>query len=121
MQPGMATNGSDIAMKMDRRTADRFPINEEIRYRVLDLVGEKKEGAGMTLDMSRGGVLFTTDEHLDKGRLVELSVNWPAQLNGTCPLQLVAAGHVIRSTAESAVVRIERYEFRTRRKDRSVS
>ena len=69
----------------------------------------------MTLDMSRRGVQFTTGEHLAAGRLVELSVNWPARLNGTCALQLVATGHVVRSNPRAAVVRIERYEFKTRK------
>ncbi len=102
---------------LDRRTADRFPINAEIRYRVVERqgAGARQEGVGVTLDMSRGGVQFTTGEQVPAGRLVELSVNWPARLNGTCALQLVAMGHVVRSTAQAAVVRIERYEFKTRK------
>jgi hypothetical protein len=46
--------------------------------------------------------------------MVELSVNWPARLDGICPLQFVATGRVVRSEALSAAVRIERYEFKTR-------
>jgi hypothetical protein len=102
---------------LDRRTADRFPINAEIKYRVVErqASGARQEGVGMTLNMSRGGVQFTTGEHVPAGRLVELAVNWPARLNGTCALQLVATGHVVRSTPQAAVVRIERYEFKTRK------
>lgn len=105
------------ARRVERRTRDRFPIQQEIRYHVLDAsgVGCESEGVGKTLDMSREGILFSTIEPLDAGRLVELSVDWPARLNGTCPLQFTASGHVIRATPDSAVVRIERYEFRTRR------
>jgi hypothetical protein len=65
--------------------------------------------------MSSGGVRFTTEGELPRGRLIELSVSWPARLDGVCPLQFVAAGRVIRSDAVSAVVRIERYEFKTRK------
>jgi hypothetical protein len=64
--------------------------------------------------MSSGGILFTTSERLQPGRMVEVSVNWPARLDGTCPLQLVATGRIVRSDDETAAVRIERYEFRTR-------
>jgi len=71
-------------------------------------------GTGKTLNIGSGGVLFTTEEQLPLGRSVELSVNWPARLDGTCPLKFVAIGRVIRSEAEIAAVRIERYEFRTR-------
>jgi len=48
------------------------------------------------------------------GRTVEIAVNWPARLGGTCPLQFVATGRVVRSEADRAAVRIERYEFKTR-------
>jgi hypothetical protein len=71
-------------------------------------------GAGKTLNIGSGGVLFTTEEKLPLGRPVEISVNWPARLGGTCPLKFVAMGKVVRSEAARAAVRIERYEFRTR-------
>jgi hypothetical protein len=71
-------------------------------------------GTGKTLNIGSGGVLFTTEEKLPIGRLVEISVNWPARLGGTCPLKFVASGKVVRSEDASAAVRIERYEFRTR-------
>jgi hypothetical protein len=71
-------------------------------------------GSGTTLNMGSGGILFTTEEKLPVGRAVELSVNWPARLDGTCPLQFVATGRVVRSQDRQAAVRIERYEFKTR-------
>jgi hypothetical protein len=64
--------------------------------------------------MGSGGILFTTEEPLQVGRMVELSVNWPARLDGTCPLQFVATGRVVRAEEDRAAVRIERYEFKTR-------
>jgi hypothetical protein len=73
------------------------------------------EGFGRTLDMSSGGILFTTESVLPHGRMVELSVNWPVLLDGACPLKFVAVGRVLRSDGFSAVVRIEKYEFKTRR------
>jgi hypothetical protein len=71
-------------------------------------------GVGQTLNIGSGGILFTTQEKLPTGRMVELSVNWPARLDGTCPLKFVAVGRVIRAEADRAAVRIERYEFKTR-------
>ncbi len=100
----------DIA---DRRRTTRFPVNEEVKYRVL-LKASKISGTGKTLNIGSGGVLFTTEEKLPLGRHVELSVNWPARLGGTCPLKFVAQGRVVRSENSKAAVRIERYEFRTR-------
>jgi hypothetical protein len=74
----------------------------------------KVGGCGITLDIGSGGILFTTEDRLPMGRMVELSVNWPARLDGVCPLQFVATGRVVRSDADTAAVRIERYEFKTR-------
>jgi hypothetical protein len=97
----------------DRRRTTRFPVCEELRYRVMHKAS-RLSGTGKTLNIGSGGVLFTTEERLPLGRTVELSVNWPARLDGTCPLQFVAVGRVIRAEVEFAAVRIERYEFRTR-------
>jgi hypothetical protein len=64
--------------------------------------------------MGSSGILFTTEEKLVLGRMVEVSVNWPARLDGVCPLQFVVTGRVVRSDSDRAAVRIERYEFKTR-------
>ena len=98
----------------ERRVTSRFPLQQEIRYRVLQPRSVNQNGIGKTLDVSSGGVLFTTNEHLAPGRLVEIAMHWPARLNGTCPLQFVATGRVVRSDQNTAAIRIQRYEFRTR-------
>ena len=99
---------------LDRRENSRFPVKEEVRYKVLQSKAVPRTGAGKTLDISSGGILFTTNERLQPGGMVEISVNWPARLDGTCLLQLVATGRVVRADAQAAAVRIERYEFKTR-------
>jgi hypothetical protein len=106
--------GHRFGSALDRRKTSRFPVREEVRYRVLQSKAVQVSGAGRTLDISSGGIRFTTEEELAPGRVVELAVNWPARLDGTCLLQLVATGHVIRSEQFTSAVRIERYEFRTR-------
>ena len=100
--------------RTDRRETNRFPVREEVRYRVLHAKGSPASGVGMTLDIGSGGILFTTQGRLPMGRLVEVAVNWPARLGGTCPLQFVAVGKVVRSEATKAAVQIEHYEFKTR-------
>jgi hypothetical protein len=107
------TLGTEIGGFAERRGTGRFPLREEVRYKLLH--GKViTAGAGKTLNIGSGGVLFTTEQRLPMGRMVELSVNWPARLDGICPLKFVATGRVIRSEADRAAVRIERYEFRTR-------
>jgi hypothetical protein len=97
----------------DRRSKRRFSIAQDVKYRLLygDRIGEA--GTGKTLNISSGGVCFTTDSQLSPGLPVELAIQWPALLRGTVPLRLVTYGIVVRSWNHSAVSTIDRYEFRT--------
>jgi hypothetical protein len=99
---------------LERRDSKRFPFHEELQYRERNRRGENLAGAGRTLDMSSSGILFSTQESIQVGSIVEVSVDWPASLNGTCPLNLVAVGLVVRSEGHWAAILIQRYGFRTR-------
>ena len=113
MNLAIAKFGTELGGFAERRGTNRFPLREEVRYKMLH--GKViTTGAGKTLNIGSGGVLFTTEQRLPIGRLIELSVNWPARLDGTCPLKFVATGRVVRAEEDRAAVRIERYEFRTR-------
>lgn len=116
MQAGTAeaVNIGESPVRSDRRGTSRYPVREEVSYRVVQAKAPKTAGRGTTLNIGSGGILFTTEDQLPLGRLVELAVNWPARLGGTCPLKFVAMGRVVRSEANLAAVKIERYEFRTR-------
>lgn len=107
------TNLDHLNSQRERRSSDRFPIDREVRYKMLDAKSAPQAGNGRTLDMSSGGILFTTENNLSIGKRVELSVNWPAQLNNSCRLKLVALGRVVRAGLASAAIIIEKYEFRT--------
>jgi len=104
----------DFGGMSERRDATRFPVREEVKYRVVHRRSEQAAGTGQTVNIRSGGILFTTEERLPVGCKVELSVNWPARLHGTCPLKFVAIGRVIRSEAHRAAVQVEKYEFKTR-------
>ena len=97
----------------ERRSTDRFPIESALRYKLMEGKAIQLAGQGRTLNMSSGGILFTADARLTAGYRVELSVDWPAQLNETCGLKLVALGKIVRTDAETAAIHIEKYDFRT--------
>lgn len=99
--------------KTDRRGADRFPIERELRYKVLSKKSADETGLGRTVNMSSSGILFTTEHVLLPGRRLELAISWPAQLNNQTPLKLVARGRVTRFDAGCAAIEIQQYEFRT--------
>ncbi|MFN3322157.1 MAG: hypothetical protein ACK5AZ_01570 [Bryobacteraceae bacterium] len=97
----------------ERRAADRFPIEREVRYKLLSKKYGAEAGEGLTINVSSKGVLFRTSDVLIPGKRLELAISWPAQLNGTCPLKLVARGRVVRYQDGMAAVEIQQYEFRT--------
>lgn len=97
----------------DRRHSDRFPIEREVRYRVLNKRSSEETGDGKTVNISSSGVLFTVDHMLLPGRRMELAISWPAQLNNKCALRLVARGRVVRFEGGRAAIEIQQYEFRT--------
>jgi hypothetical protein len=85
-------------------TNAEVPVREDLRYRVVQTKNLTMAGSGTTLNMGSRGILFTTQEKLPMGRMVEISVNWPARLDGTCPLQFVVQGRVVRSEDHRAAV-----------------
>lgn len=97
----------------DRRHSDRFPIERDVRFRVLNKRGGEETGDGKTMNISSSGVLFTSEHMLLPGRRLELSISWPVQLNDLIPLKLVARGRVVRFEEGQAAVEIQQYEFRT--------
>jgi hypothetical protein len=114
MDTGTEVGSAFVGGTFERRGTSRFPVQEDVRYRIIQAKAPRIAGSGVTLNIGSGGILFTTEEKLPVGRMIEISVNWPARLDGTCPLQFVATGRIIRSETDRAAVRIERYEFRTR-------
>lgn len=96
----------------ERRASGRFPIERDVKYKVVSRRGQEA-GAGKTVNMSSSGILFSTEQVLQAGRQVEISVAWPAQLNNQTPLKLVARGRVVRVEDHQAAVEIQHYEFRT--------
>ena len=101
------------AVPADRRHSDRFPIERDVRYRVMNKRGGEEAGEGKTLNISSSGVLFTAGQMLLPGRRLELSISWPAQVNDKCGLKLVARGRIVRFEQGRIALEIQQYEFRT--------
>jgi len=97
----------------ERRTKRRFQIDQEVRYKMLYGQRIAETGVGRTINISSGGVWFSTENMLTSGMPVELSMTWPVLLNDSCPMKLMIYGCVVRSNERGAAVAIERYEFRT--------
>ncbi|HVN06907.1 MAG TPA: hypothetical protein VMT86_20955 [Bryobacteraceae bacterium] len=103
------------ALAQDRPSEKRtFPIEQQVRYRCMEQSRASATGAGRTLEISSREVRFTTEHVLKRGERVRVAVDWPAMLDNCCLIKLDIRGSVVRSSPQSATVKIERYEFRTR-------
>ena len=102
-------------LSSDRRASVRFPLSLKVRYSVAGRRGPVETGSGRTIDMSSSGLGFTADRPLPIGQKLDLSIDWPARLDGDVQIQLVASGVVVRSSGAVTALRIQRYELRTRR------
>ena len=97
----------------ERRNKQRFEIRREMRYTLREDGKVIGWGTGSTLDIGSKGAAFTTPEQLKPGTAIEISVSWPALLDGRCALRLVASGQVLRSAPGMAACSISTFEFRT--------
>ena len=97
----------------ERRANGRFPMVRDVHYKVMHSKGRDEIGTGQTVNISSAGVLFTAQSPLPPGRRLEVSISWPAQLDGKCGLKLIARCRVVRCTDTTVALEIDRYEFRT--------
>jgi hypothetical protein len=100
----------------DRRHGIRFPIKSELRWVVLNRKIGPLTGRGETVDFSSSGLSFLSDVPLSPGCRLELSVDWPVELDGRVPMRLLATGKVTRAEGLIICVVIEKTEFRTARR-----
>ena len=116
-----AACASPDVLPSDRRSRQRYPVELDLRYKVIRRRQVLNGGVGKTRDISMTGVFFSADQALPKGLDVELSVDWPLQLGGLCLLQVKIAGKVLRSGESKTAVQLRNYEFRTTHGIRPVS
>lgn len=99
----------------ERRNNARFPCRLAVSYQALEHPFLSGVATSETLNISSKGLLFSTEEALQPGQLLQVSVDWPARLENQVPLKLVAEGRIVRNLNGQAAMRIDKYEFRTRR------
>jgi len=91
----------------DQRARGRYPIALELQYKVLRGGRIEQTGSGKTLNISSGGVLFETQDQLPQRGRVEVAMQWPFLLEGTCGLKLVMRGRIVRSADNSKVTAVQ--------------
>jgi hypothetical protein len=99
----------------ERRGKYRFPMQRDLRYKLLKDGATVESGNGQTVDIGSGGVSFQngTGKDLPAGNFIELSISWPVLLDDTCPMRLIVFGRVVRTDGSKCACTIDKYEFRT--------
>ena len=107
------SDGTPAEIGNDRRVHARYPMDLPVHFKIVKEGRCYHSGDARTLDLSSRGIAFASGEIIEKGTEIELAVNWPVLLNGSCAIKLVAFGHVVRSEMGLTCVEMTRHEFRT--------
>jgi hypothetical protein len=114
-----STNGWDEQLKAmegiagDRRVDRRYDLKLELRWKLIRRQRLLDSGAGTSVDLSSGGILFDAGRPLPPGLNVELSIAWPVLLHNIAPLQLMVSGRIMRTSGTCAAIQMTQHEFRT--------
>jgi PilZ domain len=101
---------------LERRSKARYPVRLGVQYRTLSN-GPALLGVGRTVNMSSCGLLITSEQCIVRaGARLQVMVEWPLLLHGTTPLQLILACRVTRCQAQEFAVKLDHYQFRTRKR-----
>ncbi len=77
--------------------APRFPIQAPLQYRES---GEQTWHSGMTVNISRSGILFSAEEPLDPQTVLEMRIAFPPELTGEYETNVVCWGPVVRADSD---------------------
>jgi hypothetical protein len=97
----------------DRRAHRRYSITLRLEYKLMEYGCVCHTGFGETVNLSSHGLLCQVNEKLPDNRHIEVAVQWPYLLYGTCPLKLVMEGRIVRASRLLIGIEAKSIEFRT--------
>src|SRR5258707_14290737 len=97
----------------DRRGDRRYQLQLDLKWKLIRRRRVLEVGAGQTVDLSSGGLLFDAGRHLPEGLNVELAVSWPVLLHNVAPMQLVICGRIKRCNGRCVAIQTTQHEVRT--------
>ncbi len=103
--PAQAPEPGPIDVGRERRAAPRVATVLEVRYRVFSDGTLTASGRGRTVNMSKTGILFTTEGRLPEGDSAELLVAWPTGL------RMIVGGRLVRCHGAHAAIACQSYKI----------
>lgn len=95
-----------LGTPLGRRARVRFPLALAVEY---VLAGCKH--TGITANMSSAGIFIAARAIPPVNKKIKVSIDWPALLEGSCPLRLVVLGRVLWVNRHGMALAIEKHEF----------
>jgi hypothetical protein len=93
------------------RNNHRFNLQLPIHFRVSQRGETSRWASGVTCEMSSTGVTFRCRKALPVGAHIEMAIEWPERQE-SFPMELLATGFVVSSSATKAVVNMTAHRFR---------
>jgi hypothetical protein len=86
----------------------RFPIQTSLRFREK---GEAEWSEGTTVNISRTGVLFQTDEKMEPETILEMQIVFPASMTAGAAAHIISWGPVTRTEAPRVAAAFRHHRF----------
>ena len=102
-------DNSVAARPVGRRRRVRYPITLAVQY-----AANGGMRGGTTSNISSSGLFIATRDVLPVDQPIKVTIDWPAVLDGRCPLCLVVMGRVCRISRHGMGIAIEKHEFQLR-------
>ena len=93
----------------ERRREQRLRIALPVRYQTHTV--PEHTGAGDTIDLSAGGVSFTTESILPDDAELSIRVTWPVSLEGNVPIELRGVGRIAHTESFAAGLQLQSVKF----------
>ncbi len=99
---------NEIGMYSNRR----FNLHLPVHFRVSQKGETSRWATGITCEISSNELTLRCRKPLPIGAHIEMAIEWPAR-QSEAPMELIATGFVVRSSASKASVTMTAHRFRT--------
>jgi PilZ domain-containing protein len=96
----------------DRRSDRRYRVRADIEFH-LGSGRTARIGRGRTVNLSRTGVLFESDDALPLDSEITLLIPWPVHISDQSGLKLSVRGRTVRVQGNRTAVRFRSYTLQT--------
>jgi hypothetical protein len=99
--PLPAARAKNDMTQSERRHLERYRLRIPLRFRTINLAGDKTEHFTEALNVSRGGFFFVTSAPLQVGMPIEATIRMPAEVTGGKADETHCKARVVHAKADS--------------------